>query len=262
MASSGGSSSLVSSRSVGSLRASDGVLSHMVPKNANLAANRQAVHHELMETHAYNAEVRRRLEETKREVRDIRAVERKLRWNLERQDKKENVVTARNQDSELRDWRWRQRSGMKQYVEQKASRARAADLRDSRNFQTFKREAKVAQKQEEMHHNAHKHQQDVGHAAQQAEIAQEQREKDHEVKLAKCESVLFQKEAKVRLEIESKIHDDQERVFEQTLEMNEIARQMCAHRSNLLESLELTKAAAKSAPRSARTGCGRGLRRS
>lgn len=252
---------------MGSLnRAADGAISTFAPvtRTSVLAASRQSAHHELLQNSAQNAEVRKALEEKKREVRDIRAEERKLKWSIERQDKKEAVVVTRAMETELRDWRWREKSDMKTYMEGKANANKAMDLQESKHYQEFKREVKAAKKEEDKAVIQEIHQQDIEHAALQAALAQEQHERDQEVKIAKCESVLFQKEARARSEIEGKIQEDHNRQAEQNLELESLKRQLDAKRASFLESLELTRAAAKAPPRTARMiipGAGRGLHR-
>merc|ERR1740117_1653054 len=49
-------------------------------------------------------EWRKMLEETKKEVREIKAIESSLKWNMQREDKKEKFSEAKATVEEMRDW--------------------------------------------------------------------------------------------------------------------------------------------------------------
>merc|ERR1719242_2544383 len=58
-------------------------------------------------------EFQRMLEETKKEVREIRAIEAQMRWNLAREESRERAQEEEAVITDIRDWRWRQSEEMK-----------------------------------------------------------------------------------------------------------------------------------------------------
>merc|ERR550537_843955 len=94
-------------------------------------------------------EWRKMLEETKREVREIKAIENSLKWNMAREEKKERLTEAKAQVDEMRDWRWRQSDDMKAYKAALAKDAKVTELKESKSFQEFKRETKAQFREEE-----------------------------------------------------------------------------------------------------------------
>merc|ERR1711920_913718 len=64
-------------------------------------------------------EFRRMLEETKKEIRDIRALESRMKWKMARDAKTENLQEERANSEEIRDWRWKQSEILKEGVVEK-----------------------------------------------------------------------------------------------------------------------------------------------
>ncbi|CAE7253149.1 unnamed protein product, partial [Symbiodinium microadriaticum] len=53
-------------------------------------------------------ELKRMIEETKKEVREIRSVESKAKWQMTREERREKLAETVAAQSELREWRWKQ----------------------------------------------------------------------------------------------------------------------------------------------------------
>lgn len=189
------------------------------------------------------------LEETKKEVREIRSVEAQMKWNLAREEKKEKVIEKQEEETEIRDWRWRQSQEMKDFVEEKAQEVKVVELQESRDFQEFKREFKTNIKQEDLKHIQEVYETDVENAAWRAEQAHQALAQDKEVVLERVVDVQQLKEAKVQQKLQEKAEADEVRALEQTLEMAKLARDLAREKEQLLESLELTRAAGRAPPR-------------
>lgn len=193
-------------------------------------------------------EFRRMLEETKKEVREIRAMEAQMKWNMSREEKKDKVSEEKETEDEIRDWRWRQADEMKEFVEEREQEMKVSALQESREFQEFKRERKVEAKVEEQRYLAEVYEQDLENAALRAEMAREQADRDHEVTADRLETQQHLKEVKTHDKLRAKAEADENRALEQSLEMANLARELAREKEQLLESLELTRAATRVTP--------------
>jgi len=190
-------------------------------------------------------EYRRMLEETKKEVREIRAMEAQMKWNMSREEKKDKVLEEKESEEEIRDWRWKQNDEMRAYTEEKEQEFQATVLQESKEFQEFKREKKVEVKLEEQRYITEVYEQDLENAALRAEVAREQVERDHEVTADRFETQQHLREVKAQEKVRAKAEADENRALEQGLEMANLARELAREKEQLLESLELTRAATR-----------------
>lgn len=195
-------------------------------------------------------EFRRMLEETKKEVREIKAVEAQMRWNMTREEKKGKILEEKAVTSEIRDWRWRQSDEMKALVEQKAHETKALELQDSKEYQGFKREHKVLIKDEECKTIQEVYLQDMENAAWRAENAKEAALREKELNDDRFEDVQSLRETRNSLRLQEKVEADENRTQDQQLEMTNLARELAREKDALLQSLEYTRACQRAPVRS------------
>lgn len=188
------------------------------------------------------------LEDTKREVREIRAVEAQMRWNMRREEKKEKIMEEKEEIEEIRDWRWKQSAEMKAYVEEKANETKAVELEESKNFQEFKREAKAQGREENLRHITEEYLQDVEAAEWRKEIAQAAMERERELLADRVDHVAEHREIKHVQRQQEKAAVEEERAIEQSLEMAELAKQLAREKEQLLQSLEYQRACQRLPP--------------
>jgi len=184
------------------------------------------------------------VEETKKEVREIRAIEAQMKWNMDREDKKEHELERKVEDEEIRDWRWQQTEEMRAYVEEKTQEIRATELMESKDYQEFKREKKAEAKEDEIQFNKEVYEQDLENAAQRLELVRETAERDQEVLAERLESTLHVKDHRQQEKAKEANEQEEERLWEQSMAMRAMAEELAREKAALLESLELTKAAA------------------
>merc|ERR1719410_858387 len=118
-------------------------------------------------------EFQRMLEETKKEVREIRAIEAQMRWNMAREEVREKAQKEAAALDDIRDWRWKQSDEMKQYVAEKAHRAKVEELQEAKEYQEFKREVKTLVKEEDLKIIQEGYQNDISNAQWRAEMDRE-----------------------------------------------------------------------------------------
>eukprot|EP00929_Paragymnodinium_shiwhaense_P070987 TRINITY_DN36064_c0_g1_i1.p1 TRINITY_DN36064_c0_g1~~TRINITY_DN36064_c0_g1_i1.p1 ORF type:complete len:849 (-),score=161.20 TRINITY_DN36064_c0_g1_i1:79-2625(-) len=186
-------------------------------------------------------EFRKMLEETKKEVREIRAMESQMKWNIMREEKADKVLEKREAEDEIRDWRWQQRVEMKTLIEEKAAQQQRVDLQESKSFQEFKREAKVEAAQEEKRIIQEEYVQDTENATWRAEIARASLEREKEVVVERQEQIVENRNIREAVKQEEKVQVENERALEQQLEMQRLAKELERERAQLMQSLEYTR---------------------
>jgi len=204
-------------------------------------------------------EWRRMLEETKKEVREIKAIESQMRWNLQREEKKQRVEEEKEEVQEIRDWRWRENDQMKAFVAEKAQEVRVQELAAAKQFQEFKREAKAVVKEEEQKVITEEYLKDLEISQWRAEQARIAREQQKEEVIGRIEGHLELKDIKQQKKNEEKMEDYENRVFEQNLEMANLQREIQREKEAMLQSLELTRQAQRVPVRDGRRQGGRRL---
>jgi len=192
-------------------------------------------------------EWKRMLEETKREVRTIKAEESQLKWKMTREDKKERFVDAKKSVEEVRDWRFKQREEMKALEAEIEIERKANELKESFAFQKFKRDNKTETGKEERKQITEELEKDTENAQWRAELlkAVHLREKE----LTKDAKKDFEDIRDIRnlQKEQDRVETNENRAIEQTLEMAAIAREIAKEKEELLQTLELSRLADKKA---------------
>lgn len=80
----------------------------------------------------------------------MKAMEAQLIWQMKRDEDKQRKTEQKQDDNDMMRWRQDRKQGLKEYAENRALTDKRTCLRDSYDFQEFKREAHVHQHQEEL----------------------------------------------------------------------------------------------------------------
>lgn len=193
-------------------------------------------------------EWRKMLEETKREVRDIKAIESQLRWNMQREEKRERASEEKAGIGEMRDWRWRQNEEMKAYRATKEHEKKITELRESKSYQEFKRDAKAQGRQEEKKSIEEDYLKDRDYAQWRKELAKANIEREKELQYDRIEDRLELREIRNLHKVQEKMEADENRAHEQILEMQHLAREVAEEKAQLLQNLEWSRAACQKSP--------------
>lgn len=196
------------------------------------------------------------LDDTKKEVREIRALEAQMRWNMQREEEKDKRGEEKEKEEEIRDWRWRQSDEMKEFVAEKAQATKVVELEESKDFQEFKREVKAVVKDTERQMITEEYLQDTENASWRADLARIEMERERELVIEKVDGVKELQEIKKQEKISVKIQEEEERQFEQNMEMEKMAKELAREREQLLQSLQLTRSAQRAPLGSSRTSGG------
>ncbi|CAJ1410398.1 unnamed protein product [Effrenium voratum] len=175
-------------------------------------------------------ELKRMIEETKKEVREIRAVESKTRWQMSREERRDKLAETIASQSELREWRWKQAEGMKSVAVQKAQEAKAVELKESKEFVEFKREIKSRSKEEDLNYHQEVYEDHKKESSWNVEKAQEIFKQEQALVREKVENVVHLREEKRQQVEQQKAEGTQERELQEHLEVAHLAKQLAAEK--------------------------------
>jgi len=164
-----------------------------------------------------------------------------MKWNMQREERKDTVHQAKAVEEDIRDWRWHQSDEMKAYVEEKALQTKLGDLQESKEFQEFKREIKALEKEEDQQYITEMYLQDVENASWRTELAHIVGQRDKEIIADRREDVQHFKDFKLDQRLQEKVEEEEHRAIEQSLEMANLTRQLEKEKEQLLQSLQFTR---------------------
>lgn len=186
-------------------------------------------------------ELKRMIEETKKEVREIRQVESKTRWQIVREERRDKLAQTIATQSELRDWRWKQVEGMKALALQRAQEAKEVDLKESKEFVQFKREAKLRSKEHELQYQTEVYEDRKKDSAWTVEKAREASQQEQALVREKVEDVQQLRQEKKQQVEQQKVIAAQERALQEHMDVAHLARQLAAEKERLLENLQFSR---------------------
>eukprot|EP00931_Biecheleriopsis_adriatica_P023983 TRINITY_DN15036_c0_g1_i1.p1 TRINITY_DN15036_c0_g1~~TRINITY_DN15036_c0_g1_i1.p1 ORF type:complete len:804 (-),score=171.27 TRINITY_DN15036_c0_g1_i1:53-2464(-) len=202
------------------------------------------------------ASMRIQLEQEKKEVKQIRALESQLKWGLEREERRQTEEERREEARAIMEWRETQAKEMKDYVDEKSREQRIQDLMESKQFQEFKREWKQAVRAQEIERIKAQLAEDMDNAHWQVEL-QKAIAADRQLALQeRLEAAEELRELKEKEKVRQKVQQDEERAHDLVLDYAHQANQISAEKEELLRNIQMLRSRQK-APASAsaaRTG--------
>jgi hypothetical protein len=183
-------------------------------------------------------EQNRQIEETQKEMRQIRALESTIMWNLEREEKKQVEEEKREAAVDIMEWREQLACGLKEADEERSRQKLVQDLYASKEFQEFKRDAKQVLKEADIQHIKEQYQADVEHSQMQAELAKHAVMDRHATVLENLEGIEVLREVKENERVRTKKEQEQERARDQRLNFNHKHKQLRDEKQDLLRNLQ------------------------
>lgn len=187
------------------------------------------------------AAMRSRLDQEKREVRQIKSLESQLKWGLQREERRQTEEERREEARLIMEWRDRQAKEMKDFVEEKSREQRVQELLQSKEYQVFKREWKQATRKDEIEQIKAQLAEGMDNAHWKLEL---QRAVELDRQLALQETMESQQEMKELRERErqhEKTVQLQDRAHDLALEYAHQASQISSEKEELLRSLALLR---------------------
>lgn len=95
-------------------------------------------------------DLQQKLEQMRREAREMKAMEGQLKWTMKRDEDKQKSQDSRQDKLAVMKWRQEQAKGLQEYAGDRANNFKLTNLRDQRDFQEFKRSAKKSDQEEDL----------------------------------------------------------------------------------------------------------------
>lgn len=186
---------------------------------------------------------------TKKEIREIRAADAQMRWDMLREDKQDMMSAEKKALDEIQEWRQEQSEGIKALVAENERRTKIIELGESKAYQEFKRECKLNSQDDEIQHNRAAYLQDLENAAWCADLTRAANDREKDVLADHRESEVETRLIQSNLILQEKQDEAANRAFEQNLEMAKLMKELQQERFQAVENLAYTRAAYKN-PRS------------
>eukprot|EP00927_Polykrikos_kofoidii_P021903 TRINITY_DN20606_c0_g1_i1.p1 TRINITY_DN20606_c0_g1~~TRINITY_DN20606_c0_g1_i1.p1 ORF type:complete len:534 (+),score=125.17 TRINITY_DN20606_c0_g1_i1:177-1604(+) len=177
------------------------------------------------------------IEEKRKEIRQLRAEESAMKWDLVRAEKKAQAASEKAEQDDVMEWRWRQSEVSKQAAEERRRAQRESELRDSKDLHEFKRQTKVAAKKKEQEENEAAYVRSQADAAWNVAVAKVAWEQRKERVAERFADVQERKELEAQKRACDQEEQEAERQWEEKEEMAEEARRLEEERAELLSSL-------------------------
>lgn len=183
----------------------------------------------------------RMLEQTKKEVREIRSLEARVQWGMVRDEKKRKEGEKKENELAEMDWKHKDQRAMKEYLEEKAREQNQKELIESKEYQEFKRERKVRVQEEERRQIQESYKENTENSAWERSLTQVMQEEKKVELQAHVEKHSHLKELKVREKMREKQIIDEERQLAQAIEMDYRQRELLKEKEALLQSLDFAR---------------------
>lgn len=181
------------------------------------------------------------IEETKKEVREIRSMEAKMKWDLKRSELQRTADEAKATEDDIREWRAKDAEDMKALVEEKERDFRTTVLMESKEFQEFKRERKALEREEDLRVIDEEYDKNIENAAWRADLMKAAMEKDKALLKERAEDLNEIKDIKNLQKLQDQAIVEEERQSEKITEMLRMERELAKEKERLLASLEFTR---------------------
>eukprot|EP00933_Yihiella_yeosuensis_P023308 TRINITY_DN18151_c2_g1_i1.p1 TRINITY_DN18151_c2_g1~~TRINITY_DN18151_c2_g1_i1.p1 ORF type:complete len:786 (+),score=181.57 TRINITY_DN18151_c2_g1_i1:67-2424(+) len=191
------------------------------------------------------AAMRVKIEQEKKEVQQIKAIQSQLKWDIEREEKRQTAEERSEEARKIMEWREAQEKGMREYVEEKTREQRVQELLENKDFQVFKREWKQAMRNEEIERIKEQLAEDLDNAHWKVELQKAiaiDRQAQLQDRLDESEEL---RQIKQDERVREKAQQEEERTHELALEFVHQANQVASEKEELLRSLSLLRAAQK-----------------
>jgi len=184
---------------------------------------------------------RSQLEETKKQIREIRAIEGQVRWNMEREEQHETVLKEKSEDLEIMERRAKESCEMSQYLAEKQHEINVVELQDAREFQEFKRDRRVVLKETDQKYIEEQYIHNRENARWNAELAKAVNGQTKEIISQRLDERTDVKEIEKQQQVQAKVAQEETRALEINLEMQNMFRQLQLEKDALLDSLQYVR---------------------
>jgi len=193
-------------------------------------------------------EMKTKLDQGKREANQLRSLENQLRWDLDREEKKQTQEEIREEARQIMEWREAQATELKEYVAGKTKEQRIQELLASKEYQEFKREWKQAIRQQDLQRIKEALANDMEFARWQAELKESIDAERLTLQIDRYEEVQELREIR-RSELErQKVETQENRALDEHLEVSHKVNQVSAEKEDLLRTLQYMRSVRQKSP--------------
>jgi len=178
------------------------------------------------------------IEQTKREVRDLRSMEAKHRWDMTRAEKKDVEDQEAYEENELRQWRWKENDDMKALIQRVNEEKQVSALCDSREFQDHKRERRRIEKEQEIKLIEDAYLEHKKDSRWDADLKKSIAMERAEIVLNNIDQYNHIRETSKALDVQYKQEQMESRMLEQRNEASLLQKKLLAEKESLLQSLK------------------------
>lgn len=181
------------------------------------------------------------LEKTKKEIRDVRGAEARMKCSMAREEKKERDTLAKAAITEIREWRAKQDSLSKEQAFKRALDRRKQELQENREFQDFKKTRKARPVQEDMCATQAEYIEVTEQSRWNVDLKRAAEEEKRNMVVAHFEKYDHMRALKAETAANNRAMEDDERIHERQLEMDYKLKELNATRQRMLQSMEYTR---------------------
>lgn len=189
--------------------------------------------------------MRENIEKQCKELLVLKGLESLLRWDIQREEKRQTEEEQREEAMQIMEWREVQQIGMKNFVEEKTKDQRIQELLESKDYQEFKREWKAAMRRQELERikeELAKHMDEAQWRAELQRLLETERQVLCQENMANMQELREIRQEEHRKE---KAQQDDERVLEIQLDIEDQANQVALERAELMKNLHLLRVCQK-----------------
>lgn len=179
-----------------------------------------------------------------------------MKWNMQREEKQEKVAKKKDEEEEIMEWRAMESTEMSQYLAEKQHDINLVELQESKEFQEFKRECKAAVKEESLKSIEEQYINHKENSLWNVDLAKAVNEQTKEIIADRLDNRKEIQEIEKRRREQSKIEQEEDRVMQMNVEMQNMAKQLQLEKEALLQSLEHVRQSQVKAPLARRTSSG------
>jgi len=178
------------------------------------------------------------VEQTKREVRELRSLEAKSRWDMVREEKRYVEEREAEIENDLMRWRWKEGDDMKQLMQQVNEQVKLKELYQSRETQFEKREIRRASKEEEIKRIEDMYLEHKKDARWDAELKKSISHERTELVVNNIDQYNHIRETSKALDMQYKQEQRESRMLEQQSDANLLQKKLLAEKEALLQNLK------------------------
>lgn len=190
----------------------------------------------------------REMDAARKEVQKLKAYEKGMLWDMEREGKKEETRVKSEEVRDLRQWRWEQVEAEKAVEEQRATQDHELHMELNRESFEFKRQVRVERLEEERKVHEEEYQKATEQGAWDEQCVRERVERDRRALEERIDEDRDWKRVQQLDRVRTKETEDRKRQEDTSIAMDYERRKLLAQVAALRQSVQLVQSATRRPP--------------